>query len=101
MKSFPTSLLVALAALSVHVFFLQIVFFTSEQTSDLCDYHFKYLFFAWRKATKGIRVSDLWRLAKRPGFDGNTRLSAEDQEHATWQAHGCHMAQPPLSDQFT
>ena len=46
MKSFLTDLLVALAALSVHVFFLQIVFFAYQETSDLCDYHFKYLFFA-------------------------------------------------------
>ena len=88
MKSFLTGLLVVLAALSVHVFFFKLYFFTYEETSHLCDYHFKYLFFALRKATKGIRVSDLWCLPKRPRFDGNTRLSAEDQEHATWLPHG-------------
>ena len=56
--------------------------------SDLCDYHLKYLLFAWRKATKGIRVSELWHLTKRLGFDGKTWLSAEDQVAATWLPHG-------------
>ena len=45
MKSFLTDLLVELASLSVH-FFFQFVFLTYEETSDLYDYHFKYLFFA-------------------------------------------------------
>ena len=45
MKSFLTGLLVALAALSVCVFSSNCIF-TYEETSDLCDYYLKYLFFA-------------------------------------------------------
>ena len=86
MKSFLTDFLVQLAVHSLCQF-LQIVFFTYGKTCDLCDYHLKYLFFAWRKATKGIHVSELWHLTKRPGFHGKTWLSTEDQVASTWLSH--------------
>ena len=78
MKSFLTDLLVQLAVLSLCVNSSKLYFFIYGKTSDLCDYHLKYLFFAWRKATKGIHMSELWHLTKRPGFDGKTWLSAGD-----------------------
>ena len=87
-KSFLTDLLVQLAVLSFCVNSSRLYFFTYEKTSDLCDYHLKYLIFAWRKATKGICMSELWHLTKRPEFDGKTWLSAKDQVAATWLAHG-------------
>ena len=101
MKSFLTDLLVQLAVLSLCVNSSKLYFLHVERLVIFVITTLKICFFACRKATKEICVSDLWHLPKHSGFDGNIRLSTEDQVHATWLAHGCHMAQLPLSDQFT
>ena len=81
MKSFLTGLLVALAALSVHVFFFKLYFLHTKRllifmitTLNICFLH-----------REGLQKESACQpsVGKRLGFDGNSRLSAEDQKHAT------------------
>ena len=98
MKSFLTDLLVQLAVLSLCV-----------NSSKLYFLHVERLVI-FVITTQNIYFLHGGRLQKEfacqtsgtcPSTQDYTRLSAEDQVYVTWLAHGCHMAQPPLSDQFT
>ena len=100
MKSFLTGLLVELAALFVCVYFFKLYFLHMKRllifvitTLNICFLHWGRLQKKSACQTSGTCPSVQNLIA--------TRLSTEDQLHATWQAHGCHIAQLPLSDQFT
>ena len=97
MKSFLTDLLVALAALSVHVFFFKLYFLHLDRlpifvitTLNICFLHRGRL-----QKESACQTCGAWPSAQdlmaTPGLALKTRSMPD----------GYHMAQPPLSDQFT